>query len=521
MSRRTKKDLLTERLEIETLKFKIARTERANSVMNKWDATETNTLRRQPVIERKDEGGIYDQSKRLKGCNIGRDLERNYSPAKGILHQFRVNVVGSQGKVRINAEGAKDHTNWFNEVWSKDCDFRDDVHWSTQLQNILASELREGDLLVVFDDGVIENSGKLITWEADQICSVSEDVMKAKGYDPKSFTNDNGIIRDKWGRIVAYCVTGERGAGMMNDPEKVSVFKREDARLVKMPWRVNQGRGTPALLTSASNFTDLYELIASELQSAKRAAKQYAFVKRDNAVTNWDSPASASEWLPENDGKTASDVANEGANQTTHTARNYESLETFTGGLMDYLQPEDAVEFPKLDHPNSELAPFVEAVLGFGGSSIGLARAYTILRADSSYTAFRGDMILSWVTFYFMQKYLERTICDWVAVKAVNWAMARGELGMLPEGWERTISWNWPTMPEVDQLDYENAIAQSLKNGTTDFAKLLGPDWESRLESLAAQIEVVRKLNIPLSVLEMKSGGTPNEKDTKQTTGDK
>ena len=512
MPRRTQKEILRDKLETETLKFKVAKLERIN---NKWDAVEPSRARRQPKIERKDESEIYTQTRRLKGCNIGRDLERNYSPAKAMLHQFRVNVVGSQGKIRINAEGAKPHTDWFNEVWSKDCDFREDSDWSTELQNIMCSEIREGDVLLVFDDGVIEDSGKILTWEADQICSVSDTVLNAKGYDPENHTQDNGIVRDKWGRVVAYCASGERGTQVIDDPAKVTIFKREDARLVKMPWRLNQGRGTPSLLTSSSNMVDLYEMLSSELQTAKREAMQYAYVHRKDAVTDWDNPGGSPEFLPENMGRTAGEVDSDGANQETQTAKNYEAAEALTGGMIDYIDPEDEITIPNTQHPNREITPFIEAVLGFGGSSLGMARAYTILRADSSYTSFRGDMIMTWVTFRWWQKHLERTVCDWIARKAINWGIRKEGLPSLADGWDRTMSWNWPVMPEVDQLDYENAVAQSLKNGTTDYSKLLGPDWQTRLESLAEQIDEIRRLGLPLSVLEMKSGGTANEKKEK------
>jgi hypothetical protein len=143
------------------------------------------------------------------------------------------------------------------------------------------------------------------------------------------------------------------------------------------------------------------------------------------------------------------------------------------------------------------------------GSAFGLARAYALLRADSSYTAFRGDMILSWAgAFYPMQKWLERCYADYCGIKALTWAMRKGYIKQLPKGWEQSISWTWPTMPEVDQLDAENATAQALKNGTTDFAALLGPDWRKRLEGLAEQINEIKRLGIPLSILEMKSGGS-------------
>jgi hypothetical protein len=248
-------------------------------------------------------------------------------------------------------------------------------------------------------------------------------------------------------------------------------------------------------------------MLASELASAKRTAKQYAIVKRKDAVTDWDNPAGSPEFLPENDGRTSTSVAQDGANQATHSAKNYERLEALTGGLTDYIDPDDAVEFPDLKHPNVNMAGFIESVLGFSGSALGLAQAYTRLRADTSYTAFRGDMIMTWRTFYWLQKHLERTVCDWVAIKVLGWAQRKGLVGKIPDGWERRISWTWPTMPEVDTLAAEQAIAAALKNGTVDYAELIGPDWLNRFTSLAAQLEAGRKLKLPLSVYEQKSGG--------------
>jgi capsid protein len=503
--RRPSVDVAKEKYERALLKFKTAKLERMNKIMAKYDATESNQYRRQPVRENKGESGIYDMTKRLRGCNLGRDLERNYSPAKSMLHQFRINVVGSLGKIRVNAEGGDEATKWFNEVWAKDCDFRDDVHWSQMEQNVVASVLREGDVLKVIDDNLIEDSGKTLMWESDQIVPVSEKILKASEY--KDMTQDNGIIRDEWGRVVAYSVTGKHGLSVIENPDDVTFWKREQARLIRNPWRLNQGRGIPSLLTPSSNFVDLYEILASELMSAKKSAKQYAFVKRSNAVTDWDDPTADPEWLPENDGRTSADVAQDGANQSTHTARNYERLEALTGGLTDYLDPDDSVEFPKLDHPNSSLAPFLETVHGYGGSALGLARAYTILRADSSYTSFRGDMIMTWVTFLWLQKWLERADADWTARRVLTWAQRKGEIATLGDEWERSISWTWPTMPEVNEKDAETATALSLKNGSTNYAELLGPDWKDRMDDLAEQIDYAREKNLPLSVLEQKSGG--------------
>jgi capsid protein len=483
---------------------------RAIGIKAEYDVLKTSRLRRQPVRETKSEGAIYSPSKRSYGTNIGRDLERNYSPARGILHQFRMNVVGSLGKIQVNTKGGEEAAAWFNQIWAKDCDFRDSLHFSSLLQNIVAAVQREGDMLAVFDDGVIEDSGKLITWESDQIVPLSDAVLAAKGY--PGHVQDGGIIRDTWGRVVAYSVTGKRGLTVIDNAEDALVWKREQARLPKNPWRLNQGRGVPCILTAAASFLDLYEMLSRELQTAKRAAAQWAFITRGDAVTDWDSPATGAAYLPENDGKASTTVSGEGANSATEPeARNYESLEEFTGGYTDYGQTGDDVKWSPTDRPNVHMPEFIEAVQCQAGAAFGLARAYALLRADSSYTSFRGDMIMSWAgAFYPMQKWLERDIADWCGVKAITWAIKKKKIKPLPEGWEQTQSWTWPTMPEVDQLDAENATAQALKNGTTDFAALLGPDWRKRLEGLAEQINEIKRLGIPLSILEMKSGGVAN-----------
>jgi hypothetical protein len=141
------------------------------------------------------------------------------------------------------------------------------------------------------------------------------------------------------------------------------------------------------------------------------------------------------------------------------------------------------------------------------------------MRADSSYTSFRGDMIMTWVTFYWLQKWLERRAADWIARKALAWAVRRKQIAPLADQWERKLSWTWPRMPEVNQLDAENAVAAGLKNGTTDYSQLLGPDWRRRLEGLAEQIKTVRQLELPLRVLETASGGQV-EPDPKKAEDD-
>ncbi len=67
-------------------------------------------------------------------------------------------------------------------------------------------------------------------------------------------------------------------------------------------------------------------------------------------------------------------------------------------------------------------------------------------------------MILTWVTFIAMQKWLERSYADWVARKVLAWAMGNGKIKTLAPGWEQSLSWMWPTMPHVDELKEETPL---------------------------------------------------------------
>ena len=483
---------------------------RKAAIIAKYDATEASVMRRKPQTETQGEGGVYDMRRRQLGNNIGRDLERNYSSAKGIIHQFRMNVVGPLGKLQVNAEGGAAAAQWFNGVWAKDCDFRDDMHFSTHCQNVVAGVLREGDLLAVVDDGVTEeDSGKLLHWESDQIVPLTT----LTGTPHAEAVQDNGILRATDGRVIGWVTTAKHGLQSV-EYKDATIYKRGIARLIKNPWRFNQGRGVPSVITSATNFLDLYEMLGAELASAKRASVIAAIVKRDNAETDYESPGTAPEYLGENLGKSTATVDAEAANSSDPTMINYERIENLTGGYTEYLDAKDTMEFPDIKRPNIALASFLDAVLGYAGASMGLAKAYSLLRADSSYTSFRGDMVLSWVTFLAMQKWLERTYADWVAVKVLAWAQRKNKIAKLPDGWEQTLSWKWPVMPSVDEAKESIAVAQKLKNGTIDYSDLNGPDWRDKFDALSEQFEYGREKKLPLSAFEQKSGGVaPSEED--------
>jgi hypothetical protein len=68
-TRRTSIETARERFEVARLRELTLASERRAAILSKYDATESNKFRRQPSVERSNEGEIYDMTRRAYGCN--------------------------------------------------------------------------------------------------------------------------------------------------------------------------------------------------------------------------------------------------------------------------------------------------------------------------------------------------------------------------------------------------------------------------------------------------------------------
>ena len=482
--------------------------EKLSGIVAKYEISEPSDQRKAPRIEHTDEAGIFPTRKRLLGINAARDLERNYSPMRAQQHQFKVNVVGNLAKIQVNtggdskteAKSTKEASKWFNEIWAASPDYcNESLHWNQILQNMVTTVHREGDFIVAVDDNLFEDSGKLLFWESDQIVKLSETALEQSEY--KGYTQDQGLLRDPiTDKIVAFVVSGKRGLNCIDDLKDALILKTEDARFVSKPWRLKQGRGVGSIITSASQIQDVYEMQSAELQSAKASAKRVGKITRKDEVADADYVVEQIVDEIAEGGSTAD------ALDVVDKLPNYENFEAYTGGWMEYLQDGDDFQLLDNNRPNTNMLAFIQSVMGQAGSSRGLAKCYTNLEASTSYTAFRGEQIMTWPTFEDDQKWIERQVCDWISKKVFSWAMRKGEITKLSAGWETRISWTWPTMREVDNLKAETAVRMKLKNGTTDWSKLLGPNWREILTGLGEQTDYVKELGLPLAMFETVAG---------------
>lgn len=446
---------------------------------------------------------------RLMAISLVRDACRNFSSARAIIQQIALNVVGTEYKVIIKDPSVKGRENdpthpvvaaqnWFNDTWAKNPDFRNDNHLFDVNRLLLTSVVRDGDAGMLFDRDFTQ-SGKIVTFESDQICDPSPLP------DGAAESND-GILLDHFGREIGYCTHFSRGKTQVKLDE-AHIFPRDpvdpDAnmfKLLRMPWRANQGRGTSDMFSFVADMLDIYEMRSKELQSAKVAATMAGMVTKNESDTGpalddarYDPLAPIAEFDDEE-------------HPAVKESDNYNNFETLTGGLMEYMIPGEKFDLLTSNRPNVNGIPFTEHIIKSAGSAVGMARCYSTMEAQTSYTAFRGEMVMTWVMFRYWQKWLERYVQDWQAVRAINFAISIKAIDPLPAGWSKYLAWQHPKMPSLNPLVDQNTFLAALKNGSTNLEQELGPNWKNTVQELITEVEFMREANLPHAMFETKAG---------------
>jgi hypothetical protein len=430
-----------------------------------------------------------------------------------------LNVVGWNARLTIRTpdKSGESAQNWFNKKWAPNSDFRDGLHLAEQWGLLIESVWREGDAGVLFDR-YLKKTGRVAYYESDQICDPPPDSV------PKGCESFDGVIRDEFGRMVGICVARDRGLTVAQK-DRYTIFPRDPEdesknmfKLVRMPWRFNQGRGVSPMLTPLADLLDCYEMRAKELQTAKVAAGNYASVKRKEAVEDYDDERLS----PDYKGPASADPAASATLPEKANAENtvYDRLGAVMGGAVDYLDDGDEVDIYNPTRPNVHMAEFIDHVIRSGGSGVGLARCYAEMRAESSYTAFRGEMVLTWVLFEYIQKWLENEAQDWTAQRAINFGIEHKLCDAPSPGWETELFWPHPKMPSVDEGKEQSALTQKIKNGDIDVDELFGPDFEAWLQRYAEKMNKIKEVAPWFAAFELKSGGQIKEETPANGTDD-
>jgi len=456
--------------------------------------------RRVAVIEHGTEDEILASSQRLKVLNLTRDGMRNAPQVRAIVQQLRVLVVGLQGgKLTMTT----DDEAWNAEAqsifggWSRHIDFIDDTGLNDAL-NLIVTALAAvgGDYAMIFDDGILSGgtgSGKVRFFESDNIANL-EEAEFARRF--PGYAQSQGLVYNQAGRWCGIVLSGKkRGKTVFSKDECFTLTRDPDDESGAAPWyygkrkwRLIQGRGISPQTVAIAALLDMYEIVASEVQCGKLNAQVFAQVVDSLGISEGtdgseDVPTGATdatfdEGTPETETEAAAEVA-----------LDVTDFEAGAGAKVLNMPNGFKMELLDTKRPNKDLIQFVEWLNGGAAAVHGLARVYSGLKAETSYTAFRGEQTISWASIEEFQKELERGPVDFLGVRAIRWGIATGRLSEGPENWERFLSWQWPVMREVNEADAQTAVTQKLKNFVTTYRQLLGPNWKATLTQVSDEVK--------------------------------
>ena len=217
---------------------------------------------------------------------------RNSPTFSGILKQYDLNAVGTQGGKALLCNFANgDTVQDAFAVWTRNADFFDGLEYNTLLKIILKTYIIGGDMVLMFDDGLIEDSGKLLIYEPDEIADTKPDALEAN-YGPLA-TQSQGRVYNGNGRFIGCIVSrSQRGADVFDPEQSYFLHTDPDADYLTQPWimprnvfRVAQGRGVTPFSASLATIIDLEEILDFEKAAAKKNSQCLAQVLQDSPNT--------------------------------------------------------------------------------------------------------------------------------------------------------------------------------------------------------------------------------------------
>ena len=480
--------------------------------------------RREGRVEVKEEtgnSGVLSINQRNQFINMLRDGMRNMPQVRAMAQQFRVNVVGTQGGKMSSKTGVKEWdiacVDWFGE-WGESMDYRDGtgLNESLKLQTTEYS-IGGGDFALVFDRGILTGGygcGKVCPFESDMIGNMDAATF-AKRY--PSWTQEQGVIYDRFGRQIGLVVSPKKRGQSSYKAEECFVLTRDpdkpwhesDWFFGKRKWRLIQGRGISPQTVAIAMLIDIYEIQCAEVKSTKTGAQWIAQVLDTMGDTPEQDEYSVSSEVEAEckgaAGKPTTGEANEAGeageekqpDEKVHEIEASKFKDATDGGQTMLMPPGMKMEILDTKRPNTNIQQFVEWLQRNAGAVHGLARVYATMKAEASYTAFKGEQCITMPSFEELQKELERGSLTWMAVKAIRWGIETRQITVTPpQGWERKLVWTWPKLRDVSEVDAERARLLRFQNKATCLMEILGPDWEAKLDQIALEVKKCVELGI-------------------------
>lgn len=468
-------------------------------------------------VETQAEDQILNANRRGRLLSLTRNLVRNSSLFSTILLQLESNVVGTcGGKVILNGfadRAAAERLRALFAAWTRNADFFDGNGFNHLLKVFLKQLIIGGDLVVVFDH-FVEGSGKLLYFEADEVASVSPEVLER--HYGKGATQSLGRVYSASGRWIGTVVSkSARGLDVADEAQCWFLKRDPDGSPLgefwcqpSTAWR-RSSRGVSRAATAVNTATQLEDLVLSELEASRKNAQTFCWLQSDADDRDEDAPSAFGN---DADGDRV-DVDAMTDEQVEKAVRDKEEerrivLKEAHENAVSFQQLPAGFKATQLDtkHPNTNVETMTQYLSGRVAAVLGLSRAFAT--GNPTNDDFRAQQLLTAPAIVQYQKDLER-ICDWAFANFVRWAAARGlvDSAALPDDFTGLVSWEWKRLDSCDESATEAANFQKLKNLTGSYREILGNDWREKLTQVAEEVRWMRENGMTHPSALMLSGG--------------
>lgn len=260
------------------------------------------------------------------------------------------------------------------------------------------------------------------------------------------------------------------------------------------------------MTSSLATILDLEDLCGYELAAAKKNAQTLAQVLQETSSSTEDEvvPSTFDENADfENmtDEQIAEAVkAEQDANVQTMTLERVNAA-----GAIYQVMPEGyKMELLDTKHPNNNTPSFIDWLATKSAAPFGLSEQFATFMPKGA--DFRANQLFSERTFEEAQKFLE-SIADWTLYRWSLWATKKGLINKMPDTFIQNVSWSWPKLDELDELQHQNAVEKKLRNMTGSYADELGPDWKDKLLTIKDEINWFKENGLAHPSYSMISGG--------------
>lgn len=438
------------------------------------------------TTESRTEDEILDPSKRLKLLDLTRNLVRNSSLFNTMLTQLTTNVVGTDGgKIVI------DYKNDYINNILKDNFFQYtrnvDFYTGDSLNHLLKRVLREyvigGDCVLLFDDKLIEDSGKILLFESNEIVNVAnEEIEKRYG---KGCWCVNGKVYNPNGRHVGTVVSKSQSGVELADPTRCYFLKKDpNASSLDNGWfhfqcNYRDGRGVSPAASAVATIHQLEDLVQTELLASRRNASIFCWLTQEkNVQEELPSAFDASDVEGMTDEEIEQAVKQENDSVQTISFNKARENSVIYEALPEGI---DAKQL-QTQHPNTNIEVIVDFLATRCAASLGLSKVFATGNVDE--TNWRANQLFSRPTIFELQKNLEQ-VCDWIFYRFSNYLVSHKVIEYIDPNIMEYISWSWSGIDQFDEVEHQNAIRLSLENCTASYRDILGMDWKEKLQQIA------------------------------------